>query len=200
MLRAEEPEMFHSFIPVLLLAASLLMIKHEQAQAQEFWSNTFLMEVYTGSSRSSVAKELSKGGYELSGGEFIDFRQWYAPKFRDTTVLFLKQLSPDFGIIFGASTGERGEKYKIDPALQLGFIYQYEPFENATVSIKAIYPIFGRFREKPCTADYGDLDGIQIVNCRLAADIIPPQETLLYLVNTKSEIDAKISINFTFVF
>lgn len=192
--------MFRSYFAIIVTSSSLLAAGSGSAWSQEFWADTFLLDAYMGSHRSSVANDLSKGGYELSGGEFIDFRDWYTPRFPDTTILFLKQVSPDFGLIWGVSTGEEGEKYRIEPALQVGFVYQYAPFENAVFSIKATYPLFGKMTEKTCTADYGDLGGIQTVNCRLAADIIPPEETLDYLVNLRGETDARISVSFTFLF
>jgi hypothetical protein len=170
------------------------------AHSGEFWHNTFLLDVYQGSHRSDVASGLARGGYELSDGSFVDFRDWYSPGFPDVTVLLLKQVSSDFAFIWGVSSGERGEKYRIEPALQLGFFYQFVPFENAVVSVKTTYPFFGQMREKTCEADYGAIGGVQTVNCRLAADLMPPEETLDYLVTIRGKADARVSIGFTFVF
>lgn len=192
--------MLHEWAFRLSLVSVLATAGTNQAAAEGFWADTFLLDVYMGSSRSSVASDLRRGGYELSGGGLIDFRDWYTPRVPDMTILFLKQLSRDFGIIWGLSTGESGEKYRIDPALHLGFVYQYVPFKNAVFSVKVTYPFFGRMTEKTCTADYGALGGIQTVNCRLAADIIPPEETLDYLVNLSGETDARINISFTMLF
>jgi hypothetical protein len=192
--------MVQSCIPVLMLSSSLLVAETDRAFAQEFWADTFLLDVYVGSHRSSVANSLSKGGYELSGGEFVDFHDWYTPVFPDTTILVLKQVSPDFGITWGVSTGEKGEKYQIHPALQIGFVYQYVPFENSTFSIKATYPFFGKMTEKTCVGYYENFGGDQVVNCRLAADIMPPEETLDYLIKLRGETDARISASFSFVF
>lgn len=199
-LRDKSPTMFRSSLHILMLASSLLMAGTKNAPAQAFWDNTFLLDAYMGSHRSNVANALSNGGYELSGGAFIDFHDWYTSKFPDMTVLFLKQVAPDFGIIWGLSTGEKGEKYKIDPALQLGLVYQYIPFENTILSITAVYPLFGQMTEETCVADYGSLGGIQTVNCRMAADTIPPEETLDYLIRIRAETDAKISVNLSFAF
>jgi hypothetical protein len=192
--------MLHEWTLRISMAWFFLTAGTGQACAQEFWADTFLLDVYAGSNRSSVARDLRRGGYELSGGEFIDFRDWYTPRVPDMTILFLKQLRPDFGIIWGVSTGEKGEKYRIEPALQLGFVYQYIPFENAVFSARVTYPFFGKMTENTCTADYGALGGIQTVNCRLAAEIIPPEETLDYLVNLRGETDARGSISFRFLF
>lgn len=168
--------------------------------AQEFWEDTHLLDVHAASRRSAAARDLSRGGYELSGGAYVDFRDWYSPRVPDVTILFLTEVTPDFGIIWGFGTGERGEKYRIDPALYLGFVAQYRPFENAVLSVSATYPLFGRMRERTCVADYGAIGGVQEVNCRLAADPMPPEETLGYLVDLDGETDARISIGFTLFF
>lgn len=185
---------------ILILSTLLLSAGYGPANAAEFWEDTFLLDAYIGSHRSSVANDLAVGGYELSGGEFVNVRNWYTPEFPDTTILFLTQVLPDFGLIWGVSTGESGEKYRIEPALQLGLVYRFVPFEDAVFSIKAIYPFFGEMTEQTCNADYGDVGGVQIVNCRLAADIIPPEQTLDYLVRLKGETDARISISLSFAF
>jgi hypothetical protein len=182
------------------LGSCLPIMAGASAHASEFWHNTFLLDVYQGSHRSDVARSLAKGGYELMDGSFVDFQDWYRPGFPDVTMLFLKQVSSDFAFIWGVSSGERGEKYRIDPAFQIGFFYQYVPFENAVVSIRATYPFFGQLREKTCLADYGAIGGEQTVNCRLAANPMPPEETLGYLQNIRGEADARVSIGFTFVF
>jgi hypothetical protein len=192
--------MLHRFSCALLTSLFVISMGDNVSYAQDFWENNFLVDIYSGSYRSSVADDLSIGGYELSGGEFVRLSDWYSPNFPDTTILFLKQVSPDFGIIWGLSTGETGEKYKIEPALQLGFLCQYIPFDTAVLSIKATYPFFGAMTEGTCTADYVELGGIQTVNCRLAADIIPPEETLDHLVNIGGDTDAKISVSFSLAF
>ncbi len=192
--------MLQEWVLKITMASFLLTGGTTHAFAQDFWSDTFLLDVYMGSYRASVASNLRRGGYELSGGNVVDFRDWYTPQVPDTTFLFLKQISPEFGVIWGISTGEKGKKYRIEPALQLGIVYQYIPFRNAVISVKATYPFFGKMTEQTCIADYGNLGGVQIVNCRLAADIIPPEETLDYLIKLEGKSDAKISVSFSFVF
>ncbi|WP_430464008.1 hypothetical protein [Tabrizicola sp.] len=198
--------MMHRSAKATVLALLLVSFSCDQGLAQELWADTFLLDVYQGSYRSSVAKDLSNGGYELSGGETVDFRAWYSPTLPDLTVLLLKQVSPDLGLIWGISTGEKGEKYEIDQSLHLGFIYQHNPFKNAVLSIKASYPLFGTMTEKTCIADYASADteeanlGTYTVNCRLANTLISPEETLDYLVNLRGETDAKISVSFSFKF
>jgi hypothetical protein len=49
-------------------------------------------------------------------------------------------------------------------------------------------------------ADYGDIGGVQSVNCRLAASELPPQETLKHLFNQaphdRVTLNFRYSINF----
>lgn len=190
----------HRAIAAGLMAGGVLLCAALPARGQEFFEQNLLLDLYIGSARSTIAQGLRQGGYDLAGGAYVDFRQWYTPEVPDATVLFLRPISDDFGLIWGFSTGERGEKYTIDPALQLGFVYQHEPFKNGIFAIKATYPIFGQLREQTCVADYGDIGGVQRVNCRLAASFLPPEETLAYMANTRASVDAKISISFTFRF
>lgn len=184
----------------LALASAIFLWASSSSHSQDFWENNSLLDLYIGSSRSTIARTLQNGGYELSDGTYVDFKNWYMPKYPDITVMFLKQVSENFGVIWGFSTGEKASKYTIDPAFQFGFAYQYAPFEDALISIRATYPLRGKFREKTCLADYGDIGGVQLVNCRLAAGLLPPMDTLDYLVNLRGEIDARIYINFSLRF
>lgn len=156
--------------------------------------STFLLDFYVGSSRSNLADELGRGGYELADGTFVDLDQWYASRWTDTTLLLLTQVGRNAGIIWGASTGEAGEKYDIDPALHLGFIYQYQLARQTWLTVKATALFGGNLTEKPCTADYGDIGGVQQVNCRLAAEPIPPAETLQYLAREPGRNDSRITV------
>ena len=185
---------------ICLLGLGLILGNASAMQAQDFWENNFLLDAHVGSNRSAAARELRIGGYELADGTYVDFGDWYTPQFSDLTMLFLKQVSPDFGIIWGLSSGENAPKYRIDPALQVGFVYQYQLSEGAIFSIKATYPLGGRLQEKTCVADYGEIGGVQKVNCRLAAGLLPPEETLGYLVKIAGETDAVITVNLTIRF
>lgn len=182
--------------PVLSLVCLSLLPVAGEVRAQAFWERTALVDAYRGSHRSSVAAGLREGGYELSGGAAVRFRDWYSPRWPEVTVLFRTELSPAFGLIWGASSGERGVKYRIAPALHLGFVWRHAPFDGAEVTVAAVHPLFGRMREFPCVADYGALGGIQTVNCRLAAEPVPPEDTLQHMVDLSGRSDAWVTVGF----
>jgi hypothetical protein len=154
------------------------------ATAQE-WT-TSLVDIHQGSPLSDKARGLGDGGYELQGGSWVSFNQWYHANWVDMHVDLLTQITPDAGILWGFGTGEQGEKYRIAPSLKLGFLTQTHPNPNSTLSLSVTSTIGGALSEKPCVADYGDL-GSYSVNCRLAAGEAAPEETLKYLVNATPE-------------
>jgi hypothetical protein len=154
------------------------------ATAQE-WT-TSLVDIHQGSPLSDKARGLGDGGYELQGGSWVSFNQWYHANWVDMHVDLLTQITPDAGILWGFGTGEQGEKYRIAPSLKLGFLTQTHPNPNSTLSLSVTSTIGGALTEKPCVADYGDL-GSYSVNCRLAAGEAAPEETLKYLVNATPE-------------
>lgn len=166
----------------------------------EILQQTHLLDVHAGSSRSDLAHELRRGGYELMDGTPVRFRDWYSTRRPDLTILFLTEVSPRFGLIWGVSTGESGQKYRIDPALHLGIVLRHEPFEGAVISLSLVGLIGGDLNEKPCLADYGAIGGLQRVNCRLAASILPPDETLDYLVDEPGYRESWVSLRFEYRF
>ena len=157
----------------------------ERAWAWSFIENTYLLNVTQRTRLSDVAAKLGRGGYELSGGGFVDFSKWYDQKWIDIEFHFMTQLHEDFGILWGFSTGEWGEKYKISPSLKLGAIVQHRLSDRSSFSLSATRLFGGGFTEKTCVADYGDIGGVQTVNCRLAATQLEPSQTLQYLYRTK---------------
>jgi len=156
-----------------------------------------LVSVTQGSSLSETARSLSNGsyefrddgtlvpvsGYELQDGTWVSFEKWYRTDWVGLQIDFLTQFNDDLGLLWGLGTGERGEKYTIDPSLKVGLVAQAHPQPNSTVSLTVTSILGGRLNELPCIADYGDIGGgEQEVNCRLAATRMPPEETLKYLV------------------
>jgi hypothetical protein len=95
----------------------------------------------------------------------------------------MTQLTEDFGLLWGGSKGEQGEKYTIEPSLSLGFVAQRRLTPNTALTLTMRTILWGNLSEKTCEADYGDIAGVQTVNCRLAADTMPTDNTLQYLVN-----------------
>jgi hypothetical protein len=121
---------------------------------------------------------------------------FYATHWREVTAKSLLTLDADHGIVFGLTTGEEGEKYKIDPSIILGFIDQMHPRLNGTLTLQAGTSFFGHMTEYPCVADFGDVGGGYTVNCRLAASNINTDETLKYLVN---EDPSRLSLTISYV-
>src|SRR5690349_5208929 len=168
-----------------LLSATLALLAPAVCFGQSGQRSLDLIDIHQGGGLSDLVHFLSFGGFELSGADsdgtpaFQSFGPWYNTYWRDFSAEWLLTLDDDFGITFGLSTGERGEKYRIDPSLEFGFITQAHPRPNATLSLTVATTLFGHLTEYPCEADYGH--GLQTVNCRLAADPIDPALTLNYL-------------------
>lgn len=160
---------------------------------------THLLDLYQGSARSDLVRSLSAGGYELADGEAITFDEWYSPVFLDLTLLLFTEVSDIFGITWGISSGESGAKYRIDPALHLGMTWQTQLSDAAVLSASFQAVIGGRLRERSCTADYGPL-GVSEVNCRLAASLMPPKETLDYLLDVQGWEESRLSVRLMFFF
>ena len=156
--------------------ASLAMT--ESTAADDFVTSTHLLDVRQGSIRSDVVRGASRGGYELTDGTRVDFSDWYSSVWTDLEVDFLTEISDNFGLIWGISTGERGEKYQISPGLKVGFVYSLAATPTSTLSLSASTRFGSLLREEHCMADYGEIGGVQPVNCRLAASILEPAETL----------------------
>lgn len=149
--------------------------------------STYLIEVKQDTSVSLKARELRSGGYETAFGNNVNFISWYSPSWYDTKITWITQITSKFGIVWGVSTGEYGEKYNIHPGLSLGFMYQLEPIKSGLITIFTTTTLGGNLSEKTCEADYGEIAGIHQVNCRLAATTMTPQETLNYMVEAKPE-------------
>lgn len=177
------------------ICACLCLLSVHPAKAQSFLEDMELIGI-GGSGQSSIAASfrIKTGG--LSDGSRYDFSRYYSTDFRDLRVTMLSPLTQNFGIIWGFGTGERGDKYKIDPSLKLGFLATVPAGENALLSLSVTSVIGGYFREEPCTADYGAIGGIQTVNCRLADSIMPPEETLDYLVNQRPSDQVNMSLRY----
>lgn len=184
---------------VVRIVCLLLYLTLSGPAAAEFRDQTFLMDVYTGSARSALVEAVTRGGYELADGTPLYFEAWYTPRLPDISVVFMTEVSEKFGLIWGLSTGERGEKYRIAPAVNLGFILQKELFPNAVISFSATTTIGGRLSERTCTADYGIFGKAQ-VNCRLAATDMRPDETLSYLLTGRGRDESRVVLSFNWRF
>lgn len=179
---------------------ALALAGAQPAPAQELFHGTSLLSVTIGSARSTAARALGQGGYELAGGEYVDFAPWYDANGPDVTVLLLRRMSQELGLIWGVSTGERAQKHRIQPGLHLGVAWRRPISAIGAVSVTAVVPFFGRLRERACSADYGAIGGVQRVNCRLAASELPPEETLRYLLDLKGIEDARLTLRLSWQF
>jgi len=154
-------------------------------QGASIASATHLIEAQQGSLLSARVSGLIGGGFETAGGAWVGFDRWYSSRWQDARFTWMTQLSPHLGVIWGFSTGERGEKYEIEPSLKLGFVFHAPLTRSTAVSLRASSIVGGRLRERACLANYGAIGGVQSVNCRLAASVLPPDQTLSYLFNEK---------------
>lgn len=144
---------------------------------------THLIGIQQGTGLSREISSLRGQSYELSNGELVRFSRLYKTHWQDLQLTWLTELNPQLGLIWGMGTGERGPKYRIDPSMQLGFLFQQPLGKQSAWSVQATTRLGGRLKERTCIADYGDIGGVQTVNCRLAATELPPEETLKFLLN-----------------
>jgi len=166
----------------LITSLSLVSIL-PPACASEFLDRTYLIDLGQGSQLSQIMRAAQNGSFETSNGSLVSFKDWYSTSWTDARFAVLTQLEPWLGIVWGASTGEYGQKYAIDPSLKIGVVVRSEIDKTSSISFKATTIIGGSLREKSCIADYGEIGGIQKVNCRLAASSLAPNDTLQYLYN-----------------
>lgn len=184
---------------ILLTAILLTALWAAPSMAQSSFFGTHLVDIGQSAGLSSTAASLADGGYELSDGSQIRFADWYHTDWPEVHVDMLTQLSEGFGLFWGMSSGERAEKYVIEPGLRLGFIAQTQPTQNSVLSLTVKTILAGRLTEQLCEADYGEIGGVQPVNCRLAASQLPPDETLQYLVNAEpSRLNVALSFRASF--
>jgi len=180
---------------LLLLVA---VAGHATANPQQ--RNTHLVSLSASGGLSGVARQLGRGGYELSDGTPISFHRWYSSKWRNVDAVWMTQVTPGFGVFWGFGTGERGEKYEIEPSVKVGFLRIWDVSRNAVLSLSMTATLGGRFLENPCTANYGAIGGTQRVNCRLAASPLPPSETLKYLYRSPPQNQFAVRLRYKFEF
>jgi hypothetical protein len=183
--------------------AALFVCSHANSQVYTITENsfsqaTYLIDINLESTLNRRAKALRDGGFETASGEQINFYSWYAPHTNEIHVTLMTQITRNFCVIWGAGSGERADKYTIDPSIKIGFVYQAEFRKNHLFSISGIGSVGGDFREHTCMADYGGIGGVREVNCRLAATEMPPEMTLNYLESGKP--DSIFQILYKFVF
>lgn len=177
-------------IVMLMFLSSATMCYAEEQEAnwpslQNFFNATHLIDIKQGSELSGKVSDSSAGGFETAQGNFVSFKQWYQTNWTDTKTVWITEVNPNLGVIWGFSTGEKAEKYAISRSMTIGFAFSTQLDKTSFLSIRGTTILGGNLKEKSCTADYGDIGGIQEVNCRLAASPLPPSETLTHLFNDK---------------
>ena len=149
---------------------------------------------------SSTVRQAARSGFELSGGRPVDLARWYSPRFPNLTAVFVTDIGQGVSILWGGSLGEVGPKYRLGPSGLLGVTLQ-RPLGRFSRVIFQLYGQYGgALRESHCIGNYGDLGGEQTVNCRLAASILPPAQTLEYLWNTAPVAQGVMKISYEFRF
>jgi hypothetical protein len=162
--------------------------------------NAHLVDVHAGSALSDKVRRNRTGGYELSDGSFQSFAPWYDSPWRELTVSFMTEIDSGLGLYWGFSSGERGAKYTIAPGMKLGFLLQDPLGAQSTLTLSGLFTLGGRLREQACIADFGEIGGVQEVNCRLAATPLPPEETLQYLFDDLPPDRGQISLTWSLQF
>lgn len=148
---------------------------------------TKLVGLVQGGELSDLVKKVRNQSYELQDGRMISMDKWYQTDWVNLKLTFLTEVNQHLGILWGLGTGEIGPKYKIEPSIQLGFLYTRTIVRGTTLSFRLSQRFAGRLIENTCLASYGVVsEELQPVNCRLAASDLPPSETLQYLLNRES--------------
>ena len=168
--------------------------------AQDLSDATRIYSVRDDTGLSSLMATTSTKGYSLSDGSPVRFEDWYQAGWRDLSVTWMTQIDDHSGLIWGMGTGERGEKYRIDPSLRLGFVYRVQPRQNEALFLSVSSVFGGHLSEDTCTANYGAIGGEQEVNCRLASTPLPPSETLDYVFDLQPRSANKVELRYEFRF
>ncbi|MBM5570723.1 MULTISPECIES: hypothetical protein [Deefgea] len=167
---------------------------------QDFFQATYLYDIRQGSELSDEVYGFRGVPYESALGDAINLDKFYKTNWTDFSLTWVTKLDDGLGLIWGGSTGEYGEKYKIYPKFKFGFIYQTWLSKSSKLSIYATSYLGGMLREKTCQGDYGEIGGVQTVNCRLAGSTLKPSDTLKYLLNKKPRYEQFISISYNLSF
>ena len=182
----------------LVLGLGLLFA--DAAGAQPWLADTRLLDIRLGSARADLVDRASRGGYELADGTRVDFDRWFGSRLPEINVLFLTPLTPDLALSWGIATGQRGPKYRIDPGLHLGLLYRVRIDARRTLALSVTTLIGGNLRERACVADFGEIGGVQRVNCRLAASPLPPADTLDHNMRARGSRDSRAALSYVIRF
>ncbi len=192
--------MYLCFISGLSRSETYISYENFRENDQDVFESTSLYDLKQGSELSDNIYSFRNVSYESSLGEAINLKNFYKTNWTDLSLTWITKLDENLGLIWGGSTGEYGEKYKIYPKFKFGFIYQTWLSKSSRLSIYATSYLGGMLKEKACQGDYGEIGGVQTVNCRLAGSTLRPSDTLKYLLNKKPKYEQFISISYNFSF
>lgn len=188
------------FILFILMMFSSVGLAFQNVEGLAEWPSSTpvvqLFEIYQGGQRSHDIASVRRATYELSDGSVKRFDSWYRPSWVNMRVSWIANMNANWGLIWGITTGERAPKYTIYPGVIVGATYRYALSSSSYFNFQLQSVLAGEIREKSCIANYGEIGGIQPVNCRLASTQLPPEETLQYLMNKDSGERIKIYIKY----
>ncbi len=187
-------------IALSIVAYCIFVFKTHSYNLESFFFDTYFVNMQHRTYLTDKVRNLQDQSFELSNGNLVAMKKWYSPKSADMQLDFMTQLTPRLGLVWGASTGNYGEKFVIQPSFKLGMVFHTQPTPNSELSLSLTRQLRGRLEEKPCIADYGSIGGVQTVNCRYAASTMEPSQTLKYLLNEKAPDSVYISLRYKFIF
>src|SRR5450830_1187298 len=100
--------------------------------------DTYLFHIRQGSDLSNKVSAIRRQGFESAHGEHVSLHRFYSTRWTDFKVLWATYVKQSSLFIWGASSGESGEKYRIQPALTLGFVHQHKIENKATLTFYAM--------------------------------------------------------------
>jgi hypothetical protein len=191
-----------AIIPFLVGWISLLALGPSHGQGygaaadSAFLSQTQLVALSFDGQNSGIVRQAAAQGFELSNGTPAQVAQWYTPYFPNLTAVFATDIRQGLALIWGASLGERGAKYSLGPSGVVGIALQQPMGPRSGVRLQLYGQFGGALNESHCLGDYGELGGMQHVNCRMAASILPPAQTLAYLWNLPPSLQATLKLTY----
>ena len=185
----------------MLLPATAISAQVRDTDGEKgFWAQTALRGISFDGLNSETVRHAARQGYELSNGQMVDLSRWYSPRFPNLSTMFETQINSDFSLIWGASLGESGEKYRLGPSGTIGFALRRPMGKHATLNFEVVAQTGGALSEGLCIADYGAIGGVQPVNCRLAASTMSPKKTLEYRWDDPAMTVARVQLSYVLKF
>lgn len=182
------------------LVAIFFSLHVKVADAETLLEATQFTGLTIGKGFSEYVEGVSGGSYELESGKIQTFEGWYGRKSIDFDLHLTTKIEENLWLHWGFSTGEYGEKYRIEPSFSLGFERVVPLQDGWAFWFKFKAKLGGYLRESPCTATYTLAEGPQQVNCRLAASVLAPEATLQYLWQKRPTDQIMASALFVWVF